>query len=112
MAYCLCLLSINGRETMTIETKFDEDDFAYHKIRSKWGYFKIVDLKKCEIIAIHIEYVAGEEHISYQCLYCDEDDYKNQIEIDEHDLADEEEYQQWLLHGFIPIKINGKSKED
>ena len=37
-----------GRTIMTIETKFDENDFAYRKIYDKQG-LNVVDMFRCEI---------------------------------------------------------------
>lgn len=79
---------------MKIETRFDEDEIVYHKIKDE-STGRIVDMRQTEVIRILVDYCAGEADITYKCLYTDEDRYENQIIIDEDDLADYKEYQRW-----------------
>ena len=80
---------------MTIETKFDENDFAYRKIYDKQG-LNVVDMFRCEICSIDVEVVAGETYIYYNIIDDNEDDYSKQIAVWERDLCNEEEYINWL----------------
>ena len=84
-----------GRTIMTIETKFDENDFAYRKIYDKQG-LNVVDMFRCEICSIDVEVVAGETYIYYNIIDDNEDDYSKQIAVWERDLCNEEEYINWL----------------
>lgn len=83
-----------GWTIMTIETKFDENDFAYRKIYDKQG-LNVVDMFRCEICSIDVEVVAGETYI-YYIIDDNEDDYSKQIAVWERDLCNEEEYINWL----------------